>query len=126
MPAPGSNIRAALATPQPFNLGTLTVNDVQRVEGTVVETYPDSLGVWVKWLHPKVGGKYDANRLQFYLQRGSIAQLEQLRVSGKQTALLVVVSGAMLAGLFSLVSLAVGQNSPTPTDGGGTAAQLGH
>ncbi len=111
MPPPGANIRAGLSTPQAFNLGTETINDVQSVEGTVVETYPDSLGLWVRWLHPKVGERFDANLVEFSLPRGSITQLEYWRVSGRQTAVLGVVTVGAVVGLLRLVSWAVGKNS---------------
>ncbi len=119
LPPPGTSIRAGLSSPQAFDLGTETINDVQSVEGTVVETYPDSLGIWVTWLHPKIGERFDANRVEFHLRRGDITRLEQWRVSGKQTALLGVVSVGALAGLLQLVSWAIGKNSSDLGDKGG-------
>ncbi len=108
MPHLGTNVRATLSNPRPFDFGTLTVNDVRRVEGTVVETYPDSLGLWVTWLYPLVGEKYDANRSQFYLQRTGIAQLEQWRVSSKDTAVLLGVAAGVMVGLLAVVKFAGG------------------
>lgn len=109
-PPPGTNVRATLAEPMPFNMGTLTVNDVTSVEGLVVEAFQDSLGVWAKWLRPKVGARFDANSAQFYLSRGSIAQLEQWRVSGKRTVILGVASAGLVAGLLALANYALGKS----------------
>ncbi len=114
MPAPGTDIRATLAAPTPFNLGTVTVNDVRLLEGTVVESSPDSMGVWVKWLYPPVGEKLDANRVEFYLRRGNVAQLEEWRVSGRQTVLAVGATVGLILGMMAMVSVARGN-----TGGGG-------
>jgi hypothetical protein len=124
-PPAGTDIRVTLASPAPFNLGTFTVHDVQAVEGKVVEAAADSVGVWVKWLHPLVGEKYDANSAEFYLPRSSIARMERLRISGGQTALLVAASAALVAGLSALVSAAVGQNGSGGGDLPPPAARIG-
>ncbi len=122
MPAPGTDIRATLAAPTPFNLGTVTVNDVRLLEGTVVESSADSMGVWVKWLYPPLGEKLDANRAEFYLQRGNVAQLEEWRMSGKATAFVVGASVALIAGMLALVSYAKGT---TGSGGGGNPPPIG-
>jgi len=121
-PAPGINIRATFERPEPFNMGTVTVNDVTRLEGTVVDTAADSLGVWVKWLYPMVGEKYDANSAQFYVRRSNISQWERWRVSGRNTALLVAVSAGFVVGMLSLVAWAVGKSSEL--DGNGPPIQV--
>ncbi len=113
-PANGTDVRATLASPAPFNLGALTVNQVRQVEGTVVEGAPDSLGVWVKWLYPMVGDKVDANRAEFYLHRSNLAHLEEWKVSGKQTAFAVGLAVALIAAGMATVSFARGNT------GGGT------
>jgi hypothetical protein len=105
-PAAGTDIRATLSTPQPFNLGALTVNSVESVEGTLVGASPDSLGVWVKWLYPAVGEKVDANRVQFYLQRGNLTRLEEWRVSSKATVVAVAATVGVVGAMLGLVSLA--------------------
>lgn len=118
-PSNGTDVRATLASPAPFNLGAVTVNDVRELEGTVVETAPDSLGVWVKWLYPTVGDKVDANRAAFYLHRSNLAHLEEWKVSGRQTALAVGLSIVLIAAGMATVSLARGNtgggvNGPLP------------
>lgn len=114
-PAPGTDVRVTLTSPEPFNLGEVTVNAVSLVEGTVVDPSPDSLGMWMKWLYPAVGDKVDANRAQFYLRRGNLTKLEVWRVSGKGTALAVAVTVGVIGAMLSLVSLARGSGG----DGGG-------
>ncbi len=118
-PANGTDVRATLASPVPFNLGAVTVNDVRELEGTVVEAAPDSLGVWVKWLYPAVGEKVDANRAAFYLHRSNLAHLEEWKVSGKQTAFLLGLGIALVAAGMATVSFARGNTgggvgSPPP------------
>jgi hypothetical protein len=114
LPQPGATIRARLANPTPFNLGTLTVNDVTTLEGLVVETYPDSLGLWVKWLYPQGGEKYYGNSAQFYLRRASVTGLDQWRVSGAQTGIMVGLAAALVVGLSQLVSWAKARTGSNP------------
>lgn len=118
-PATGTDVRATLSSPVPFNLGALTVNDVRQLEGTVVETSPDSLGVWVKWLYPPVGEKVDANRAEFYVRRGNLAQLEEWRMSRRGTVVAVGVTAGVIAGMLALVSYAVGHTGGGSNGGGG-------
>lgn len=118
-PVPGTDIRATLATPTPFDLGTETIHDVTRVEGTVVQTAGDSLGVWVSWLRIKLGPKFDGNRAQFYLQRSNIQQLEEWRFSPKRTVLTLGIGGAVMVGFAELIGLTgvAGGGSPNPKPG---------
>lgn len=122
VPKPGTDVRATLTTPMPFNLGTVTVNDVRLLEGTVVESSPDSMGVWVKWLYPPLGEKLDANRAEFYLRRGSVAQLEQWRMSGRATVMVVGATVGLIAAMLALVSFAKGN---TGGGGGGNPPPIG-
>jgi hypothetical protein len=105
-PSRGTDIRATLAAPTPFDLGTETIHDVTRVEGTLVDPGRDSLGVWVNWLRIQQGPKFDGNRAQFYLQRGNIKQLEAWRFSPRRTLVATGVTGAIVAGFYGLLKLA--------------------
>jgi hypothetical protein len=109
-PATGTDVRVTLTNPEPFNLGEVTVNSVSLVEGTVVETSTDSLGMWVKWLHPAVGDKVDANRAAFNVPRGNLTRLEEWKVSRKATLVAVAATIGVVGAMLGLVSLARDNN----------------
>lgn len=125
IPEPGVDIRATLSPPRDFNLGTVTLNEVTTVEGYLVDSNPDSLGLWVKWFKPRGEERYYGNNVGYYIPRANVAQLEVWRPSPKRTVGMVALAGGMLAGFYALLRFAVQNEEPT-RDGmknGGTINQ---
>jgi len=106
LPGPRTEVRVHLAQPLRVPLGEFTLEDVATIEGIVAETTGDTLGVWAKWLYPRLGTRYDALGATFHVSRGSISRLDQYRFSTTWTAVTLGVAGAVVVGFFALIGLA--------------------
>jgi len=124
LPAPRSDVRVHLASPMDVPLGEATLRDVAVVEGIVAQSGGDSLGVFAKWLYPRLGRKYDALGATFNFSRGGISQVDQYRFSVKRTTLAVAIAGAVVVGFLEAVRLAQAGEGP-PSDGGIPASVRG-
>ncbi len=106
LPGPRTEVQVRLAEPMRIPLGEVTLEDVTKIEGIVAESNGDSLGLWAKWLYPRVGRKYDALGATFYLARKNIAGVDEYRLSPQRTLLGAVIAGAIVAGFLYATGLA--------------------
>ncbi len=119
-PEAGTEVRAQLTSPQPFNLGPQTLNDITTVEGVV---YPndngsDSLALWSRKLSSAYGAKYFTNGNVFYIPRAQIRQLEQRRLAALPTAVAAAVGTGALVGIITLITGGGGGGGGIGDDGG--------
>ncbi len=113
IPEPGVDVRATLSPPRDFNLGTFTLNEVTTVEGYLVDSSPDSLGLWVKWFKPRGEERYYGNNVGYYIPRANVAKLEVWRPSPKRTIGMLAVTGGILVGFYAALRFAVQNEDPT-------------
>jgi len=112
----GTEVRASLSTPRSFDLGSMTVNDINRMEGNVYQVDDDSLSMWTTWVHTQFGNRFAANASVFFVPRADIAQLEQRKLQIGGTILLI---GAMIGSVVGLIAIANASGSGgTGGDGG--------
>ncbi len=126
-PEAGTEVRAQLTSPQPFNLGPRTLNDITTVEGVV---YPndngsDSLALWSRKLSSAYGGQYFANGNVFYIPRAQIRQLEQRRLAALPTAVAAAVGTGALVGIVTLLTGGGGGGVGGEGEGGTEAHLIG-
>ncbi|GBD31056.1 hypothetical protein HRbin33_00001 [bacterium HR33] len=113
IPEPGVDVRATLSPPLAFNLGTFTLNEVTTVEGHLVDSNPDSLGLWVKWFKPRGEDRYYGNNVGYYIPRANVAKLEVWRPSPKRTIGMVALTAGILTGFYAVLQFAVQNEDPT-------------
>ena len=106
LPGPRTEVRVHLAPPIQVPLGEVTLHDVTTIEGIASDASNDTLGVYAKWLYPRVGSKYDALGATFRVPKGRITQVEQYRFSPQRTFLAVAVTGGAIMGFLYAVGLA--------------------
>ncbi|MBI2072403.1 MAG: hypothetical protein HYT81_05090 [Gemmatimonadetes bacterium] len=117
LPKPKTEVRVTLAKPMDITMGEFTLHDVTTIEGIVTETNSDTLGLVARWLRPRVGPKYDAIGGAYYFSLEGIGQLEQWRVSGKRTAVLLAAGVAVAAFFVELGRRALGGELTGPPTG---------
>ena len=100
-PDPGSEIRAHLSPTQDFDVGTVTVHDVARVDGIVYGVAGDSVAVWSSWLYSTYGTRFDTRRAVYYLPREQVATLEQRRLQPLRSVVAVGIGVGIMTSLFS-------------------------
>ncbi|HEX9580361.1 MAG TPA: hypothetical protein VF970_04575 [Gemmatimonadales bacterium] len=118
-PKPNSEVRVELASPRDIPMGEFTLNEVTVIEGTVAEATEDTLGIWARWIRPRLGRKYDAAGATFYIPRSEIASMDGWRLAPRRTVLAIgvgVAAGALLLGVIGLVGASgTGPGDPGPT-----------
>jgi hypothetical protein len=112
LPGPRTEVQVHLTQPLRVPLGEVTLEEVTAIEGVVSDASSDTLGVYAKWLYPRVGRKYDALGATFRVAAGSISQVEQWRFSPQRTALVAVIAGAVVYGFLQGVRLAKSADTP--------------
>lgn len=117
----GTEVRAYLAGPQSFDLGAITVNDINRLEGSIYSLDDDSLSMWTNWVHTQFGNKHAANGSVFFVPRDDVAQLEQRQAQLGGTLLLI---GVMVGAVVGLIAIA--NTAGSGGDGGGGGDELPH
>lgn len=99
-PDAGSGIRAHLSPTQNFDVGTVTVHDVARVDGIVYGVAGDSVAVWSSWLYSTYGTRFDSRRAVYYLPREQVATLEQRRLHPLRSVVAVGIGAGIMTSLF--------------------------
>jgi hypothetical protein len=99
----GSEVRTYLAAPRSFALGSASVNDVNRLEGTVYAGDGDPLSLWTTWLYTQYGGRQATNGSVFSVNRGEIAQLQERTFQAVPSVLLV---GGIIGAVVGLLAIA--------------------
>lgn len=114
--AEGTEVRAFLSAPRSLDLGSMTVNDINRLEGNVYRVDDDSLSLWTSWVHTQFGNRFAANGSVFYVPRDDIAQLEQRKLQIGGTILLL---GAVIGSVVGLIAIANSSGAGGTDNGGG-------
>lgn len=120
-PAPnaGAEVRATLSIPTSVQVGEITIQDVDRVEGVVYRANGDSLLVSGAWVYTRLGTRYAANGGVFSFDRPQLRALEVRRLSPGRTGLAAVVTVGLVAALFAGIEQALGGSGPPPGGGDG-------
>ena len=117
-PAPGTRVQADFTSPSSFDLGPETLHDVTYLQGTLVGSGADTLGVWVKWFYREQGSRVEGYEAEYTLQRHTVRQLSAWRLSTGRTVVASIVFGGVIAALSFL-----GLNSAFGGTSGGTNHQ---
>ena len=114
--AAGTEVRAYLSEPRSLDLGSMTVNNINRMEGNVYREDDDSLSLWTNWVHTQFGNRFAANGSVFYVPRDDIAQLEQrkLQIGGS-----ILLFGAVIGAVVGLIAIANASGSGGAGENGG-------
>lgn len=101
-PPPGAEVRVKLTTPGAVRVSRLFGQPIQELQGRILETSRDSLALSLISTE-EYGRPWDAADT-LMVAREEYFQLDEKRLDGKRTALLVggvgVVSGVVIGGLF--------------------------
>ncbi|HEX9581770.1 MAG TPA: hypothetical protein VF970_11755 [Gemmatimonadales bacterium] len=116
-PKPNAEVRVELTGPRDIPMGEFTLNEVTVIEGTVAEATEDTLGIWARWLRPRVGRKYDAAGATFYIPRSDIARVDGWQLAPGRTVLAIGI-GAAAGTLFLSLAGLVGASGTGPGTGG--------
>ena len=120
MPAPGKDIRAYLSPHQDFDVGRLTVRDVERIDGIVYTSSADTVAVFSNWLHQTFGRRFDSRRAVYYLTRDELGLVEERRFHPLRSVVGLGVAVVAFASVFTFVADAGGDPG---SDGGGEDTQ---
>jgi hypothetical protein len=119
LPEAGAEIRIHLESPQSLDLGTMTINDVSRVEGHVRASTSDTLSLFSSQLRTFYGLRQHTNGAVFDFDRSQFAGLDQRKIVAWKTAAAI---GITTVGLAILMNEAIGfgggsEPGPPPVDG---------
>jgi len=112
--AAGAEVRATLATPISVQLGEITVQDVDRVEGLVYRATGDTVVISSSWVYTRLGSRYFANGGVFAFDGPQLRSLQVRRLSPARTSLAGLVTVGVAAAMFSGVKQALGGGGPPP------------
>lgn len=104
LPEPGTEVRIVLTSPQPLDLGSMTINDVSMVEGDVYEIEGDTLGLFSRRLRTYYGFSERTDGAVFYFDRSQFGRLEQRQLVPWKTGIAI---GAISAGVLATMYLAL-------------------
>jgi hypothetical protein len=110
-PARGSDVVARLSVPLQVPLQDVTVRQVTVTTGKVAYVDADSLVIVAERFTSDAGIDYPGLGSQVTIQRNHIAELEQRRVSGARTGLLLGVGAAALVAIVTSVGPLFGSGS---------------
>lgn len=112
-PPPGTEVRVKLTTPGAVRVSRLFGQPVEEIQGRLLSTYGDSLGLSFSSA-TEYGRPWD-NADTLMVAREEYYQLDEKRLDGKRTALLVggvgVVTGVVIGALFRAATRG-GQDEP--------------
>ena len=104
LPEPGKQVRVQLAAPQRLELGSVTVNDVSRIEGDVYQSDGDTLAIFSRKIFSSYGGSHFTNGAVFYFNRSEFGRLEQRKVLPVATG---IAASAATVGIVAATYLAI-------------------
>jgi len=107
-PRPGAEVRAELSTPIRVQIGEMTLNDVNLVEGQVSYARGDSVMVWGQWIYTRGGSRYSANGGALFLDRQQVGALQVRRLSAVRSGVASAAAIGAVVLLFRLVESALG------------------
>ena len=108
VPRVGAEVRAQLSDPISVQVGDVTLNGVNLVEGRVYRAQADSVMVYGDWLYTSVGSRYSANGGALLLNRERIGSLQVRRLSAARSGVAGAVAVGVVVLLFRLVESALG------------------
>jgi hypothetical protein len=118
-PAVGQEVRVTLSVPTSIQLGEVTLQAVDRVEGMVQRVTADSFIVSGDWVFTPLGSRYAAGGGALLLQRPALRSLEVRRFSPARTGVAAVLAAGTMALLFAGIQHALGGAGPEPPPGQG-------
>ncbi len=104
IPESGEEIRAHLSPARDFDVGTVTVRDVARIDGIVYETTDSSVAVWTSWLYSAYGSRFGSQHAVYYLPRHQVANLEVRRLQPARSAIGIGVGIGLTAAFLNLLT----------------------
>ena len=104
VPESGKEVRAHLSPARDFDVGTITVHDVARIDGIVYETTDSSVAVWTSWVYSAYGNRFDSRRAVYYLPRDQVASLEVRRLQPARSAIGIGVGIGLTAAFLNLLT----------------------
>lgn len=123
-PNPGREVRLHLSPSRSFDLGSVTVNEIQEVEGAVYRADPDTVVLWAMSLQSRYGSKHNADGRVYFFPRSQISRLDERRLMPAKTVLAVVGTGAALVGIYELVRRGISSSTGSPVGGPPTDAGI--
>ncbi|MGE0159703.1 MAG: hypothetical protein AB7T31_09860 [Gemmatimonadales bacterium] len=108
----GTQVRARLSRMSQFELAQITVNNIDEVEGEVVQLDGSELVLSATWLQAITGNGYAGNGWTVRIPEVDVAGFEQKKVSWWRTG--VVVAGILAGTWLGFDALGIG-----PGGGGG-------
>ena len=129
LPEPGAEVRAQLASPQPVELGTMTIHDISIVEGDVYRTEGDTLAVFSRRIFSAYGFRQFTNGAVFYFDRSQFGRLEQRKLVPWRSGIAAGAAAAgVVAAMYFLLDFGGGAEGngtpPPPTPKRGSAIPL--
>ena len=123
VPDAGTEVRLALSPVQDFDVGAITIRDVNRMEGLVYQTNGDTIAVWTDWLYSLSGNRYYANGEIHSVERTAVPRLYVRRLNAPFTVGLLVGTAAVGTGLWFFAT-DVGSSSGGPPGPGGDTQSM--
>lgn len=116
LPEAGDEVRIQLESPQALDLGSITINDVNRVAGHVRQSEGDTLSLFSSDLRTAYGFRQRTDGAVFYFDRSELRTLEKRELSTWKTGLAAgtAVVGALTFWYFA-ADLGGGSSSGNPT-----------
>ena len=111
MPAPGKEIRAYLSPHRDFDVGSVTVRDVERIDGIVYTSSADTVAVFSNWLHQTFGRRFDSRRAVYYLTRDELGMVEERRFHPLRSVVSIALGVGAFASVFTFVADAGGEQN---------------
>ncbi len=111
VPASGVEVRAHLSPARDFDIGEITVEEVNRIEGTVYSASSDSLALWGQWLYSRFGTRYDPKGAVFYMDRGKVPMMERRTLHPMRTVVALAVIVGIGYGMFDFLADPGGDNT---------------
>jgi hypothetical protein len=103
-PDPGEEVRARLSPSRSFDLGTVIVNEVNSMEGTLYQNNGDDLAMWTQWLWTTLDVRVAANGSVFYVPHQQITSLEVRRLQPAKSIMLIGALAGSLVALFAIAA----------------------
>lgn len=120
LPEAGAEVRIQLESPQPLDLGTMTINDVGFVEGHVHRSDSDSLSLFSSKLRTFYGFRQHTNGAVFEFDRSQLDRVEERKLVPWKTGVAIGVTAVGLGvAMYYAVGLGGGNEDPRqPTEPG--------
>lgn len=116
-PVPGHTVIAQLSAPIEFQVVEARLQNITRVEGTLLLTTDDSLVVSAENLWSRAGVRHPALGARVAFARHAAEQLQEKRVSAGRTGLVIGAAAAVLAAVLFTVQAGGGGGTPNPGPG---------